>query len=64
MGSNHTEELTVSIFNSIGILCKTASLTHDEQIIHIGDLDSGIYLVELKSSAVNARRRLIIQREY
>jgi parallel beta-helix repeat protein len=59
---NSNEILTLNIYNVIGSLVKTEALKQNQQQINVGDLDNGIYIVEIKFKGLIRNQKLIIQR--
>ena len=55
-------DFTLSIYNVFGALVKSEILKQNNQQINIGDLSSGIYMVEIKSKEWAGKQKLIIQR--
>ena len=55
-------DLTLNIYNVIGVLVKNEILKQNKRQINIGDLSNGIYLVEIKSKNFSEKQKLIIQR--
>ena len=55
-------DLILNIYNVIGKLVKTETLQQNQQQIDIGDLDNGIYMVEIKSKEWTEKQKLIIER--
>src|ERR1019366_7371822 len=55
-------DLTLNIYNVIGKLISSETLRQNQQQINIGDLDNGIYFVEIKSNEWSEKQKLIIQR--
>jgi|GEM_PF-1542614 len=56
------DEPTICIYSIVGKLIGTQILQSDLQQIFIGDLSSGIYLVELRSKDWAQQQKLVIQR--
>jgi hypothetical protein len=55
-------DLTLNIYNVIGELVSSELLKQNQQQINIGDLNNGIYIVEIKSYEWSGKQKLIIQR--
>ncbi len=55
-------DLTLNIYNVIGKLISSETLRQNQQQIYIGDLDNGIYIIEIKSNEWSEKQKLIIQR--
>ncbi|MDD3858882.1 MAG: T9SS type A sorting domain-containing protein [Bacteroidales bacterium] len=58
---NNTD-LTVNIYNVIGALVKSETLLQDQEQLNIEDLESGIYMLEIKSKEWSEKQKLIIKR--
>ena len=58
---NNTD-LSLNIYNVIGTLVKSETLTQNNRQINIGDLSNGVYMVTIKSKDFTESQRLIIQR--
>jgi ligand-binding sensor domain-containing protein len=52
--------LTLKIYNITGSLVKTELVKENQQQINVSDLNSGIYMVEIKSKNVTSKKKLII----
>ena len=55
-------DLTIKIYNLIGVLVKSEIINQNNQKININDLTNGIYLVSAKSKEFTENKKLIIQR--
>ncbi len=60
--NRNNADLTLNIYNVIGELVRSDLLKQNQQKINIGDLNNGIYIVEIKSNEWTAKQKLIIQR--
>ncbi|MDD3739891.1 MAG: T9SS type A sorting domain-containing protein [Bacteroidales bacterium] len=58
---NNTD-IIVNIYNVIGALVKSKTLLQDQEQLNIGDLGSGIYMLEIKSKEWSEKQKLIIKR--
>jgi len=52
----------LNIYNVIGKLTRSEELQQNQRQINIGDLNDGVYLVEIKSKKWTGKQKLIIQR--
>lgn len=59
---NSNTVLTINIYNVMGKLVRTETLLQNQNQINIGDLDNGIYMVEIKSKKSTEKQKLLIQR--
>jgi len=59
--TNNTN-LTLNIYNVTGKLINSETLQQNQQQIDIGNLNNGIYLIEIKSKKWTEKQKLIIQR--
>ena len=55
-------EMTLTIYNIIGELIRSESIAQNQVQIKTGDLDNGIYMVEIKTKEWSEKQKLIIQR--
>ena len=55
-------DLTLNIYNLVGKLVRTELIKQGQQQISIGDLNNGIYIIEMKSQEWVDKTKLIIQR--
>jgi hypothetical protein len=62
VNNTNNAELTLNIYNVIGKLIHSEILQQNQQTINTSDLNSGIYLVEIKSDEWSGKQRLVIQR--
>ena len=60
--NTNNSELTLNIYNVIGTLVKSEMLKQNNRQINIGDLNNGIYIVEIKTNDWSEKQQLIIQR--
>jgi ligand-binding sensor domain-containing protein len=60
--SNIEANTTLNIYNVSGSMVKSELLKQNQQQINIGDLDNGIYVIEIKSKKQTENRKLIIQK--
>jgi hypothetical protein len=60
--NTNTADLTLNIYNIMGSLIRTEALKQNQQQINVGDLDNGIYIVEIKFKGLIRKQKLIIQR--
>lgn len=58
---NNTD-LTLNIYNVTGTLVKSEMLKQNQQQINTGNLNNGIYMIEIKSEEWTEKQKLIIQR--
>ncbi|NTW33364.1 MAG: T9SS type A sorting domain-containing protein, partial [Bacteroidetes bacterium] len=56
------ENLQLNIYNIIGVMVRSEALKQKQQKINIGDLNNGVYMVEIKSKEWSGKQKLIIQR--
>jgi len=56
------DDMELNIFNLMGVLVRSDLLKQKEQDIYIGDLNSGVYIVVIKSKFSIEIQRLIIQK--
>jgi hypothetical protein len=56
---NLSKEATVSIYNVLGKLVSTSTVTKNNNTIQIGKLASGIYLVKIQSEKQYIAKKLI-----
>ncbi len=59
---NKNKALTLNIYNLIGTLVKSEMLKQNQRQINIGDLNNGIYVIEIKSKEWTENQKIIIQR--
>ena len=59
--NNPLVNLSMNIYNSIGALVKTETLTQNKQVVNIEDLPDGLYTVELISQNWIKNQKLLIQ---
>lgn len=62
LGNTNNTELTLKIYSVLGELTKSETIRKNQQKINIGDLNNGIYMVEIKSENWTEKQKLIIQR--
>lgn len=55
-------ELTLNIYNVAGILVKSEILTKNIRQINVGNLNNGVYMIEIKTKEWTKKQKLIIQR--
>jgi hypothetical protein len=55
-------DLTLNIYNVMGVLVKSETLKQNQRQINIGDLSNGVFMVTVKSKDFTENQRLIIQR--
>jgi photosystem II stability/assembly factor-like uncharacterized protein len=60
--NRNNADLTLNIYNVIGELVRSVLLKQNQQKINIGDLNNGIYMVEIKSKKCSGKQKLIIHR--
>lgn len=53
-------EYIINIYNILGKLILSKKMSQNQQKLHIGDLDSGIYSIEVKSKEETKKQKLII----
>ena len=56
------EVLTLNIYNIIGSLVMTKTISQEKNQVNVGDLLNGIYLIEIRSSDSMKRQKLIIKK--
>ncbi|NTW31840.1 MAG: T9SS type A sorting domain-containing protein [Bacteroidetes bacterium] len=59
--SNH-EEAILNIYNIIGELIRSETIQKNQQQINVGNLNNGIYVLEIKSNGWSEKQKLMIQR--
>ena len=57
----NNSEATLNIYNIIGELARTEKLKSNQEKINIGDLNCGVYMLEIKSKESSEKQKLIIQ---
>ena len=62
LDKTNTTDLTLNIYNIMGELVLSEVLNKNKQQINIGDLNNGIYMVEIKSKEWSEKQKLIIQK--
>lgn len=62
INNGNKKELILNIYNVIGDLIRSELLKQNPQKINIGDLNNGVYLIEIKSKEGSEKQKLIIQR--
>jgi Secretion system C-terminal sorting domain len=60
--NRNNADLTLNIYNVIGALVKSETTIKNNRQINIGDLNNGIYMVEINSNEWSGIQKLIIQR--
>jgi hypothetical protein len=60
--NRNNADLTLKIYNITGELVRSELLKQNQQKINIGDLNNGIYMVEINSNEWSGIQKLIIQR--
>ncbi len=60
--NENNADLTLNIYNVTGELISTEKLKQNKQQINIGNLNNGIYMIEIKSKKWTEKQKLIIQR--
>lgn len=58
---NHPD-LTISIFNTMGMLVKEESNVRNRQVISVSDLKAGVYVVNISSGDWAGKEKLVIRR--
>ncbi|HBN05970.1 MAG TPA: hypothetical protein DD434_09315 [Bacteroidales bacterium] len=56
------EILELNIYNILGVLVKTKTISNDINQINISDLNNGIYFLDLKSKDFTTKQKLIIKK--
>ncbi len=56
------KELSLNIYNNIGILVLSKTITQDQFKISLENLKSGVYIVEIRSNELTESKRLVIQK--
>jgi photosystem II stability/assembly factor-like uncharacterized protein len=59
---NSDEEVTLNIYNELGVLVKSQMVGKDYCPIEVGNLKIGTYLVEIRTKSHTEKQKLIIQR--
>ena len=62
IGISTNDDLEINIYNILGDKVRSEMAKENYQNIYIGDLNSGIYLVSVKSKSLTVNQRLIIRR--
>jgi Secretion system C-terminal sorting domain len=62
INKTNNENLEINIYDILGDLVLSESLKQNQQKINIGDLNNGIYIVEINSNEWSGKQKLIIQR--
>ncbi|MBL7138422.1 MAG: SBBP repeat-containing protein [Bacteroidales bacterium] len=62
INTTNREDPEITIYNMMGISVRSDMLKQNHQQINIGDLSSGIYMVEIKSKEWSEKQKLLIQR--
>jgi hypothetical protein len=52
------------VYNGFGELVKTELVKQNKQQFYVGDLNNGIYLVEIKAKGWSEQQKLIINRNH
>jgi photosystem II stability/assembly factor-like uncharacterized protein len=60
--NRNNENLTLSVYNVMGALVRSEKLKQNQHQLNVGDLDNGVYMVEIKSKGWIGYQKLIIQR--
>ena len=58
----NNENRTLTIYNIVGELVRSETLSQNQQKINVEDLNNGIYMLEIKSEHGYEKQKLIIQR--
>ncbi|MCX6271060.1 MAG: T9SS type A sorting domain-containing protein [Bacteroidetes bacterium] len=58
----YNEEVELNIYTSIGILVRSEILKQDQRQLTVGDLNSGMYILETKVKRRSEKQKLLIQR--
>ena len=58
----NTASITAAIFNPLGELVKSETITNNGQKISVKELANGIYTIELKSTEGSEKQKLVIQK--
>jgi hypothetical protein len=62
INENSYAEVTLNIYNAIGLLVKTRMFNKNQNQLNTSDLSNGIYMIEIKSQGLIENKKLIIQR--
>ena len=58
----NNDDITCNIYNSLGELVISEQVQQNSQLVNIGDLNNGMYVVELRSVNLNQRKQLIVRK--
>ncbi len=62
IGNVNNAEMTLTIYSVVGELIRTETLQKNQKQISVKDLNTGIYMVEIKSADWSKKQKLVIQR--
>jgi hypothetical protein len=62
INNSNIADFEIKIYNIMGYLVRSESLKQNQQKINVGDLNNGIYMIEIKSKEWSEKQKLIIQR--
>jgi len=62
INNRNKDDLTMNVYNLIGTLVKSEKLKQNQQQVNVGDLETGVYMVEIKYKEWAEMQKLIIQR--
>jgi hypothetical protein len=62
INTGNNEERVLNIYNSLGVLVKFEILKQDQKQIFVGDLNNGVYIIEVKSHNWSEKQKIIIQK--
>lgn len=60
--NTNNSNLTLNVYNIMGLLVKTETISKDQQEINISDLSNGTYLLEIKSNYSTKSQKIIIKK--
>ena len=60
--NSNNELLKLNIYNALGILVKTLSISKKENQVNVSDLTNGIYFTKVSSDNFTAKQKLVINK--
>ncbi len=60
--NTNNADMTLNIYNVIGVLVRSETLKQNHRQIYIGDLSNGVYMLTIKLKDLTENQRLIIQK--